>query len=300
MNYYNEIKQELINNEVYKKVKDYSKNRSDLNTYYNVGKLLIEAQGGEERAKYGNKLIEEYSFKLTKELGIGYSTRNLKRMRKFYLYSEKGTAVMAQLTWTHYIELLTLSDIDEINYYIKISIDQNLSYRELHQKIKSKEYERLSIETKEKLIKQKDIKINDLVKNPILIKNSYNYTDISEKILKQLILDNLPSFMRELGEGFCFIDKEYKIKIGSSYNYIDLLLYNIKYNCYVVIELKVTELKKDHIGQIETYMNYINKNIKTIYQENTIGIIICKKDNEFIMEYCSNPKIFETTYKIEI
>ena len=163
MNYYNQIKQELINNEIYKKVKDYSKNRSDLNTYYNVGKLLVEAQGGEERAKYGNKLIEEYSFKLTKELGIGYSTRNLKRMRKFYLYSEKGTAVMAQLTWTHYIELLTLSDIDEINYYIKISIDQNLSYRELHQKIKSKEYERLSIETKEKLIKQKDIKAYSLM-----------------------------------------------------------------------------------------------------------------------------------------
>ena len=144
------------------------------------------------------------------------------------------------------------------------------------------------------------IKINDLVKNPILIKNSSNYTNISEKILKQLILEDLSNFMRELGEGFCFIDKEYKIKIGKSYNYIDLLLYNIKYNCYVVIELKVTELKKDHIGQIETYMNYIDNNIKTIYQDNTIGIIICKKDNFFIMEYCSNPKIFETTYKIEI
>ena len=206
----------------------------------------------------------------------------------------------AQLTWSHFTELLILKNINEINYYIKISIDQNLSYRELHQKIKSKEYERLSLETKEKLIKQEDIKINDLVKNPILIKNSYNYTDISERILKQLILEDLPSFMRELGEGFCFIDKEYKIKLGNSYNYIDLLLYNIKHNCYVVIELKVTELKKQHIGQIETYMNYIDKNIKTIYQDNTIGIIICKKDNEFIMEYCSNPKIFETTYKIEI
>ena len=300
MNYYNEIKQELINNEVYKKVKDYSKNKSDLNTYYNVGKLLIEAQGGEERAKYGDKLIKEYSFRLTKELGKGYSTRNLKNMRKFYLLFGKGQALPAQLTWSHYTELLIVKNTNEIDYYIKISIDQNLSYRELHQKIKSKEYERLSAETKEKLIKQEEIKINDLVKNPILIRNNYNYKEISEKMLKQLILEDLPNFMKELGEGFCFIDKEYKIRIGSSYNYIDLLLYNIKYNCYVVIELKVTELKKDHIGQIETYMNYIDKNIKTIYQENTIGIIICKKDNEFIMEYCSNPKIFETTYKIEI
>ena len=205
----------------------------------------------------------------------------------------------AQLTWSHFTELLILKNINEINYYIKISIDQNLSYRELHQKIKSKEYERLSLETKEKLIKQEDIKINDLVKNPILIKNSYNYTDISERILKQLILEDLPSFMRELGEGFCFIDKEYKIKLGNSYNYIDLLLYNIKHNCYVVIELKVTELKKQHIGQIETYMNYIDKNIKTIYQDNTIGIIICKKDNKFIMEYCSDSRIFRSIYKVK-
>ena len=302
MNYYNEIKQELINNEVYKKVKDYNKNKNDLTTYYNVGKLLVEAQGGEERAKYGNKLIEEYSFKLTKELGKGYSTRNLRNMRQFYILfkNEIWQAMPAKLTWSHYTELLILKNTNEINYYIKISIDQNLSYRELHKKIKSKEYERLSDETKGKLIKQEEIKINDLVKNPILIRNSYNYKEISEKMLKQLILEDLPNFMRELGEGFWFIDKEYKIKIGSSYNYIDLLLYNIKYNCYVVIELKVTELKKDHIGQIEIYMNYIDKNIKTIYQENTIGIIICKKDNEFIMEYCSNPKIFETTYKIEV
>ena len=300
MNYYNEIKNELINNEIYKKVKDYSKNKSDLTTYYNVGKLLVEAQGGEERAKYGDKIIKEYSYRLTEELGKGYSTRNLKNMRKFYLLFGKGQALPAQLTWSHYTELLILKNINEINYYIKISIDQNLSYRELHQKIKNTEYERLSDETKGKLIKQEEIKINDLVKNPILIKNSYNYTNISEKILKQLILEDLPNFMRELGEGFCFIDKEYKIKLGSNYNYLDLLLYNIKYNCYVVIELKVTELKKQHIGQIETYMNYIDKNIKTIYQDNTIGIIICKKDNEFIMEYCSNPKIFETTYKIEV
>jgi len=114
--------------------------------------------------------------------------------------------------------------------------------------------------------------------------------------LKQLILEDLDSFLKELGEGFSYIENEYKIKIGDSYNYIDLLLYNIKYNCYVVVELKITELKKEHIVQIQTYMNYINKHIKTINQEKTIGIVVCAKDNKIILEYSSDPRIYETRF----
>ena len=138
--------------------------------------------------------------------------------------------------------------------------------------------------------------MEDFIKNPILIKNSYDYELISEKILKELILEDMDNFLTELGDGFCYIKSEYKIKLGDRYNYIDLLLFNIKYNCYVVIELKVTELKKEHIGQINLYMNYIDKNIKNIYQDKTIGIIICKKDNKFVMEYCSDDRIYRTTY----
>ena len=297
MNYYEEIKKELVNNEVYKRVKDYSKNKSDLSTYYNVGKLLVEAQGGEKRAKYGNGLIKEYSNKLTEELGKGYSTRNLKLMRKFYLF-QKGQALPAQLqlTWSHYIELLNIEDINKINYYIKITEEQNLSYRELHNKIKSNEYERLDYNTKNNLINKEESSVVDFVKNPIIVRNSYNYTEISEKVLQKLILEDIESFMKELGNSFSFVGSEYKIKLGNRYNYIDLLLFNIKYNCYVVIELKVTELKKEHIGQINLYMNYIDKNIKSINQDKTIGIIICKKDNHFVMEYCSDDRIYRTTY----
>jgi len=295
MNYYNQIKEELLNNEIYKRVKDYSKNRSDLNTYYNVGKLIVEAQGGEVRAKYGDGLIKEYSKKLTSELGKGYSTRSLKNMRKFYLF-QKGQPVVAQLMWSHYTILLSLKDNNSICYYITQIIKYNLSKRELITKIRSKEYERLDNKTKERLITNEETKINDYIKNPILIKKNYYYTEISEKILKQLILEDLDNFMKELGEGFCYIENEYKIKIGDRYNYIDLLLYNIKYNCYVVIELKVTELNAEYIGQIQKYINYIDKNIKNINQDKTIGIIICKKDNEFIMEYCSDDRIFKTTY----
>ena len=104
--------------------------------------------------------------------------------------------------------------------------------------------------------------------------------------------------MKELGDGFCFIGSEYKIKIGNSYNYIDLLLFNIEFNCYVVIELKITELKKELIGQIEIYMNYIDKNIKKITHDNTIGIIICRRNNKFIMEYCSDKRILTKEYEL--
>ena len=298
MNYYNEIKNELVNNEVYKRVKDYSKNKNELSTYYNVGKLLIEAQGGEERAKYGDGLIKEYSKKLSEELGGKYNITTLKRMRQFYLIIEKGATLWHQLTWSHYRELLTFDNIDEINYYIKQTGDYNLSVRELREKIKSKEYQRLDDNTKLKLINKEETVVSDFIKNPIVIRNKYNIDkkSVTEKILQRLILEDIPSFLKELGDGFTFVENEYKIKIGNTFNYIDLLLYNIKFNCYVVIELKVTELKKEHIGQIQIYMNYVDKNIKTINQDKTIGVIICKKDNGYYIEYSSDSRIYHKEY----
>ena len=289
MNYYNEIKKELLNNELIKKVKDYSKNKSDLLTYYKVGKNLKEAG-----KHYGEGIVKEYSKKLTHELGKGYSVTNLKYMRQFYEFS-KSHSVSDQLTYTHYKLLLSLKNNDSINYYIKISIQNNLSVRQLREKIKNKEYERLPIETKNRLIINDENKIEDFIKNPIIINNNGREV-ISEKVLKQLILEDIDNFLKELGEGFCYIENEYKIKIGNNYNYIDLLLFNYIYNCFVVVELKVTELKKEHLGQIQVYMNYIDKNVKNINQDKTIGIIIVKKDNNFIMEYCSDDRIFETEY----
>ena len=202
------------------------------------------------------------------------------------------------MTWSHFCELLKLDNQNEIEYYISLCNDQNLSVRQLRERIKSKEYERLDDKTKQKLIKHKETKVEDFIKNPIVIRNSFNYEIISEKMLQKLILEDIPSFLDELGTGFTFIRNEYKIKIGNNYNYIDLLLFNIDFNCYVVVELKVTELKKEHIGQIEVYMNYIDKNLKKITQDKTIGIIICKKDNKFIMEYCSDERISVRKYEL--
>ena len=150
--------------------------------------------------------------------------------------------------------------------------------------------------TKNKLINGKETSVVDFVKNPIIIKNKYNYEDISEKMLQRLILEDISSFMKELGNGFSFIDSEYKIKLGDRYNYIDLLLFNIEFNCYVVVELKVCELRKEYIGQIEVYMNYIDRNIKKISHDKTIGIIICKKNNKYVIEYCSDNRIISREY----
>ena len=202
-----------------------------------------------------------------------------------------------QLSWSHILVLLPLKNKNEINYYINLAENLNLSYRELHERIKNKEYERLDDKTKEKLISSKETSVVDFVKNPIIIKNNSNKEIISEKVLQNIILENIPAFLKELGNGFTFVENEYKIKIGNRYNYIDLLLYNIKFNCYAVVELKVTELKKEHIGQIEVYMNYIDKNLREINQDKTIGIIICKKGNKFIMEYCSDSRILAREYQ---
>ena len=295
-NYYEEIKHELINNEVYSRVKDYSKNKHDLETRYNVGKLLIEAQGGEERAKYGDGLIKEYSKKLTKELGKQYNVSDLKRMRQFYLMIRKGVALPHQLSWSHIISLLPINNVNKINYYINMTIKSNIGYRELRNRIKSNEYERLPKETKEKLSNNIDPTLPDIIKDPIIINNPNNIEVIKEKTLQLLIMENLFSFLKELGEGFMYVGNEYPIKIGDNYNYIDILLFNIKYNSYVVIELKLGKLKKEHIGQIETYMNYIDKNIKEITNNKTIGIILCRENDKFIMEYCSDNRIISREY----
>ncbi len=293
MNYYDEIKNELLNNEINKKIKDYSKNRSDLHTYYNVGKILYDAG-----KHYGEGIIKNYSIKLTKEIGKKYNSTNLKRMRQFYLLIEKGAPIGHQLSWSHYRELIPLKDINAIKYYIYLCEKLNLTRNELVIKIRNREYERLDEETKSKIITRNKYSVVDFVKNPVLIKNNYNYEEISEKFLQKMILEDIPSFLEELGNDFTFIKNEYKIKIGDKYNYIDLLLYNIEFNCYVVVELKVTELKKEHIGQIEVYMNYIDNNLKKTNQDKTIGIIICKHDNKYIIEYASDKRILTREYII--
>ncbi|MBQ3475392.1 MAG: DUF1016 family protein [Bacilli bacterium] len=295
MNYYDQIKGLLISNEIYKKVKDYSRNKSDLDTKYNVGKIL--ALAGKH---YGEGIIKEYSVKLTNELGIGYDITSLRKMRQFYYLIEKGAPLERVLSWSHYKILLPIEDINEVNYYINICKTRNISKRELTNIIKNKEYDRLPEETKIKLKNNNQLEIGDDIKSPLILHNKNNIIvgDIKEEVLKKLILEDLDSFLSQLGKGFTYVGNEYKIKIGDRFNYIDILLYNVIFHCYVVVELKVTELKKEHIGQTEVYMNYINENVKQDNDNKTIGLIIVRENNKFIIKYSSDKRIKAVEYKL--
>ena len=203
MAFYNEIKEALVKNKVYRKVKDYFKNKSDLKAYFEVGRLIVEAQGGEDRAKYGNKLIKEYSERLTKEFGKGYTEGNLRNMRSFYIKFKKWYTLCAELSWSHYRFLLPINNESEYKYYIYIASKLNLSVRELRERIKSKEYERIG-----QNVDFEESKMNTLIKNPILIKVKNKNEKLTEYALHQAILENMEDFLKELGVGFAFIGSE--------------------------------------------------------------------------------------------
>ena len=295
MDYYNEIKEEIIKNEIYDRARDYSKDKHKVNVYYKIGKLLYEA--GKE---YGKNIIKQYSQKLIMEVGKKYNERNLYRMRKFYeiFSNSKLTMTWSKLSWSHYREVLSLKNFDEIIYYLNQCENKNLTIKQLQSIIKNNEYKRLSEEAKNKLITQEQLKISDLVPSPILIKKYSINENMSEYALMQSILSNLDEFLLQLGKGFTYVGNEFKIKIDGKYNYIDLLLFNYEYNCFIVVELKVTELKKEHIGQVQVYMNYIDENLRKENQDKTIGLIICRQDNKYFIKYCSDERIVAREYEL--
>ena len=300
-NVYKDIKNELVQSVIDKRIDTYFVNKNELTHYYNVGKMIVNAQGGEERAKYGDSLIKRFSERLTRELNKGYSYRTLNLMRKFYLFQKVQPLVAQSISWSHYTILLSLNNSSEMNYYIEQSTIYHWSKRELQKHIKNKDYQRLDDKTKNKLINREVFDVYDNIKNPILINtydNSIDKENIEEKVLKSLILRDMPNFLKQLGNGFSFIDEEYKILIGNTINYIDILLFNYIYNCFVVVELKVTNSKKDHLGQVMVYKNYIDKHLKSINQDKTIGIIVCKKDDKYLIEYSSDNRIRITTYEL--
>ena len=263
--------------------------------YWNIGKIIVEYQGGKERAKYGNGLIKNWSKILTNLYGKGYDYTNLSRMRQLYLIFEKLGTVCQQLSWSHYRYILPLENNNKINYYINVSIKQNLSVRQLIERIKNNEYERLEYKDNIELITNNTkISIKDMIKNPIHIKIDSNIDKLSEKAFKQFILEKIEEFLLELGYGFTYVGSEYKL---GSYK-CDILFFNTELTSYIVIELKVRKLKSMDIGQIKHYMNYIDSNLKKNYMNKTIGIILCKEDNNIVIKYCTDERILFSTYKV--
>ena len=296
MEYLKTIKNLIEKDIVLRKKHRLIENNSTLNTYFEIGRLIVEAQGGKERAKYGNGLIKEWSKELTNLYGKGYDISNLKRMRQLYLTFQKGGTLSHQLTWSHYYSILSLKNVTERNYYINLSIKQNLSVRQLKEKIKKNEYERLEYKDNIEIITDNtEITMKDMIKNPIQIKVDKNIDKLSEKALKQFILEKIEEFLLELGYGFAFIGSE--VKLGNSR--CDLLFTNYELNCFVVIELKIRKLEKYDIGQIQHYMHYIDEHMKKDYMNNTIGLILCKEGNEIVLRYSTDKRIFMSTYKLE-
>ena len=297
--YYEEIEHLIKRNEINRKVRRLEENQTLVTTYWEIGKILVEAQGGSLRAKYGNELIKKWSKKLTDVYGKGYDATNLRKFRQFYLLFPKYAPVELNLTWTNYKELLPIKDENERNYYINLCTENNLSRRQLIKEIKSNSYERL-IDKPDKIdiIVPKKYSITTNMKNPIIIEVSQEIK--TEKDLELSILANLDFFFKQLGKGFTYVAHQYKIVENNSNYYIDILLFNIKLNCYVVVELKLRSLRKEDRSQIEFYMNLVDKHLKEVHHNKTIGIIITKESNEFIVNFVKSEEIIPLSYELEM
>ena len=284
--------------EVNKGYHDYFKNKDLVNNYFEIGKLLIEAQGGEEHDTYGNKLIKTWSVELTEKFGKGYDASNLRRFRQFYSEFKMCGTLCHTLTWSNIRILLPIKNENKRNYYINMCIKKNLSARELKKEIKNNAFERLSLADKEniKLISDKNevLTIKDTLKDPVLITINEDLDNISEEKLAKIIRKELEIFLLELGCGYTYAGKE--VRMGESY--CDLLFFNTEFLCYVVIELKTRKIKKEDIGQLEYYVNYVDENMKKESFNPTIGVLVAKEGNYLVMKYCTNKNIYKTTYKI--
>ena len=302
MNYYKEVENLIKKNEINKGVRILQDNSETLYTYWHIGKLVVEAQGGAKRAKYGNNLIKEWGKKLSEKYGKGYDSRTLERMRKLYVLYPISSSLRPELTWTHYRTILPIKNRNERNYYINQVILNNLSVRELQREIKNKSFDRLSYKDKNniEIITDNDtLTIEDMLKDPIILKSDIETKKLNEAIIHKYVISLLENKFLELGTGFALVGHEYKIIIDNKTYHIDLLFYNYLLNAFVVIEVKTSSLKPQDIGQLEFYVGYVENNIKKNYHQKTIGVLIVKKNNKYIIEYTTNPDIYVTTYLLK-
>ena len=217
---YKKIENKILNHEIYQNVKDYSKSKEKMKTYIEVGELLNGID-----TKYGKSVIKDYSNKLTNKFGKKYTVSLLYKIKQFYSIIEKVPTMSGKLTWSHWYEMLSINDIDKITYYVYQCEINHIDVRGLRNIIKANEYERLPESTRTKLICKEKLEVKDLLPNPILIRNKNNIEIVTEKALHSLILEDIESFMKELGNSFSFIGSEYKIRLDNTFNYIDLLLF---------------------------------------------------------------------------
>ena len=305
---FNNIKELVVNsrNKIYTTV-----NIEMLKLYWNIGKIIMEIQQGDERAKYGDSILEKLSEKLTNEFGKGFSSRNLRTMRKFYLIYPIWQTVSSKLSWSHYLELIKIEDKSKRNFYFNECINTKWSVRELQRQRDSLLYERLLLSAdKEKVLELSEkgqiLKTSkDLVKDPFVLE----FLDIKENTyylesdLEKNILEHLKEFLLELGKGFSYVGNQVRITLNEEHFYPDLVFYNRILKCFVIIDLKIGKVTHQDIGQMQMYVNYYDREIKQRDENQTIGILLSTNKNETVVKYTlpqSNETIFSTEYKLHM
>jgi len=284
-----------------------------VDTYWNIGGLIIEhEQNGKEKTKYGSGLLKKLSKELTNQFGKGFSVQNLERMRNFYLIYpniRNSSTVSRNLSWSHYVRLMSIKNKDERSFYEIECIENNWSLRELNRQFDSSLYERLALSTDKigvkKLAQKGQIieKPKDTLKEPYILEflGIDEHHKYSENDLETAIIDNLEKFLLELGKGFTFVSRQQRITNGPDHYFIDLVFYNRLLNCFVLIDLKIGKLKHQDVGQMQMYTNYYDREIKAKTENKTIGMILCKEKDDFIIKYTlpdNNKQIFAKEYKL--
>ena len=306
--FFNNIKDLVINsrNKVYQTV-----NTEMLNLYWNIGKIIMEIQQGDERASYGDAVLEKLSQKLTNEFGKGFSSRNLRTMRKFYLMYPNWKTVSSQLSWSHYLELIKIEEVNKRNFYLNECINSKWSVRELQRQRDSLLYERLSISAdKEKILElsTKGQVLNngkDLVKDPFVLEflDIKENTSYLESDLERNILEHLKEFLLELGKGFSYVGNQVRLTLEEDHFYPDLVFYNRLLRCFVIIDLKIGKVSHQDIGQMQMYVNYYDREIKEENENKTIGILLSTNRNKTVVKYTlpeDNDTIFSSEYKLHM
>lgn len=303
-NIFDNIKDLVINsrNKVYQTV-----NTEMLNLYWNIGKAIMEIQQGDERASYGDAVLDKLSQKLTNEFGKGFSSRNLRTMRKFYLMYPIWKTVSAKLSWSHYLELIKIDEEPKRNFYLNECINSKWSVRELQRQRDSLLYERLTLSAdKEKILelsgKGQILKTSkDLVKDPFVLE----FLDIKENTdyLEKNIIEHLKEFLLELGKGFSYVGNQVRLTLEEDHFYPDLVFYNRLLRCFVIIDLKIGKVSHQDIGQMQMYVNYYDREIKQEDENPTVGILLSTNKNETVVKYTlpeDNKTIFSSEYKLHM
>jgi len=310
----------LMNNELYKDVKELLQkakskvyqtiNSTMTQTYYEIGKRIVEEeQGGETRAQYGKALLKSLSIQLCIEFGKGYSEQNLKNMRQFYLSFQKRQTLSSEfkLSWSHYIFLTRIENIDERNFYEIEAIENNWSLRELKRQFDTGLFERLALSKDKSKVKELATKgqivqsVDDMIKDPYILEfvGLPELSSYSESDLEQKLIDKLEHFLLELGKGFTFVARQKRLTIDEKHFKVDLVFYNRLLKSFVVIDLKIGELKHQDIGQMMMYVNYFDRFEKTEDENSTVGIILCKDKSNTLVELTlpkENNQIYASKY----